>query len=263
MAEPKSYFTDGAAYERRMGRWSRTAGEVFLDWLSLPNGLRWLDVGCGTGAFTELVVERCSPGKMSAVDPSADQISFAQARPSTDQVDYRIGDARELPCDDSEFDVAAMALVISFVPEPAQAIAEMKRVVAPGGTVASYMWDMASGCNTQRPMREALEAMGVELPPTPRIEFTRLDAMRDLLGSVGLDDVAGRTIEIQLEFANFDDYWTAQTGQATPITKPILAMSAEEVEQLKASLRKRLPTNTEGRITYMARANAVKGRVPE
>lgn len=262
MAEPESFFTDGAAYERRVGRWSRIAGEVFLDWLALPVGLRWLDVGCGTGAFSELVVERCSPRETSAVDPSADQINYAQTRQLAARVNYRVGDAQALPFDDDEFDVAAMALVISFVPDPAQAIAEMKRVVAPGGTVASYMWDVDGRCNTQEPLRQALEAMGVELPPTPRVEFTRLDTMHDLLTSVGLEDVADRTIEIQLQFADFDDYWSAETGQTTPATKPILAMSKAEVEQLKTLLKEQMPADADGLISYLVRANAIKGHVP-
>lgn len=263
MAEPASYFTDGTAYERLMGRWSRAAGAVFLDWLAQPGGLRWLDVGCGTGSFTELVVERCSTGGMDAVDPSADQIGFAQTRPSASEVDYQVGDAQALPFDDGEFGVAVMALVINFVPDPVQAISEMKRVVKPGGTVATYMWDIAGKADTQVPLREAVEAMGVATPLAPGIEFTRLDILRDLFSSAGFDDVAGRTIEIRLKFTDFDDYWTSNTGLAHPSAKPILAMSDTEVEQLKASLRERLPTDAKGRITYMARANAVKGRVPE
>ena len=76
-----SFFTDGDAYERFMGRWSRTAGETFLDWLALPPGLRWLDVGCGTGAFTELLIARCAPAMVDGIDPSEDQIAYARKTP--------------------------------------------------------------------------------------------------------------------------------------------------------------------------------------
>src|ERR1700752_1448767 len=115
MAE-QSFFTDGAAYERLMGRWSRSAGDVFLDWLAVPKGLNWLDVGCGTGAFTELLLARCAPKSVSAIDPAEDQIAFAQKRPGLSGVTFRVGDAQSLRFGNREFDAAAMALVISFVP---------------------------------------------------------------------------------------------------------------------------------------------------
>ena len=55
-----------------MGRWSKLVGGRFLDWLDVPRGLRWLDIGCGNGAFTEEVVARCSPSSVMAIDPSDD-----------------------------------------------------------------------------------------------------------------------------------------------------------------------------------------------
>ena len=154
-----------------------------------------------------------------------------------------------------------MALAINFVPDPSKAAAEMKRVVKPGGIVATYMWDLAGKASTQEPLRAALEAMGVATPPPPRIEITRLDTMRDLLVSAGLGDVESRTIETRLEFNDFDDYWTTNTGLAHAFAKPILEMSETEVEQIKAWLREQLPPDSYGRISYIAKANAVKGRV--
>jgi ubiquinone/menaquinone biosynthesis C-methylase UbiE len=64
-------FTDGAAYEQFMGKWSGMAGEEFLAWLRAPQGLRWVDVGCGNGAFTHLIVERCAPRDVCGVDPQS------------------------------------------------------------------------------------------------------------------------------------------------------------------------------------------------
>src|ERR1700685_1246301 len=74
-------FGDGAAYERYMGKWSQLAGEIFLDWLAPKPGLRWLDVGCGNGAFTEMLVERCAPVSVQGIDPSEGQLAFARTRP--------------------------------------------------------------------------------------------------------------------------------------------------------------------------------------
>ena len=80
MSETPALFSDGKAYERMMGRWSQMAGKLFLDWLAVPKGLNWLDVGCGNGAFTELLIDRCAAAKIDGIDPSEAQISFARAR---------------------------------------------------------------------------------------------------------------------------------------------------------------------------------------
>lgn len=261
MAEEKDIFNDGDAYERLMGRWSRVVGTIFLEWLGVPNGQNWLDVGCGTGAFTDLICEHCKPIKVCAIDPSEEQIIFAQSRPSGSQVEFRAADAQDLPFGDSEFDVAAMALVINFVPDPPQAIAEMKRVVSPGGTVASYIWDFAGGRATQGPLIKAIKDMGFDVPSVPRIECSRLDNLCEMFETAGLENVSDREIDIQIEYADFDDYWTSQTGLITPAVQPITTMSKEEVETLQASLRERLTVNEDGLIRYRASANAIMGTV--
>jgi ubiquinone/menaquinone biosynthesis C-methylase UbiE len=124
MPEPQIRFDDGAAYEQMMGIWSRLAGEIFLDWLALPAGLRWVDVGCGNGAFTELIVGRCSPVEVQGIDPSEGQLAFARTRPSSRVAKFHQGDAMALPFADGGFDAAVMALVLVFVPDPAKASAK-------------------------------------------------------------------------------------------------------------------------------------------
>ena len=118
MGQADKLFTDGEAYERLMGRWSRLVGETFLDWLDVPNGLRWLDVGCGNGAFTEELIARCAPDTVTAIDPSDDQLAYARTRLGAKTANFQVGDAQKLPLPDGSFDVAIMALVISFRPGP-------------------------------------------------------------------------------------------------------------------------------------------------
>src|SRR5437660_3402467 len=101
MSEPDKLFTDGKAYERLMGRWSRLVAEVFLDWLSAPKNLRWLDVGCGNGAFSEELIARCAPAAVTAIDPSDDQLAYARTRPGVRMTDFRVGDAQSLPFADN------------------------------------------------------------------------------------------------------------------------------------------------------------------
>src|SRR5271168_3724744 len=110
MNEAANLFTDGKAYERIMGRWSRVAGEIFLDWIDPPKNLHWLDVGCGNGAFTEVLIARCSPAAVTGVDPSDGQLDYARTRPGTKMAQFRIADAQELPFANDSFDAASMAL---------------------------------------------------------------------------------------------------------------------------------------------------------
>ena len=174
MAQESIRFDDGAAYERGMGSWSRLAGQIFLDWLAPASGLRWVDVGCGSGAFTELLVQRCAPAVIQGIDPSEAQLTFARTRPAARDAKFLQGDAMALPFEDGRFDAAVMALVIFFVPEPAKGVAEMARVVRPGGTIAAYAWDMAGGGFPFDPIHAELRALGVTPPLPPSPDASRL-----------------------------------------------------------------------------------------
>src|SRR5215813_465068 len=112
MEKQQIRFDDGAAYERMMGTWSRLAGEIFIDWLAPREGLRWIDVGCGNGAFTELLVDRCAPAEVQGIDPSEGQLAFARTRSAARLAEFRKGDAGTIPFVEDRFDAAVMALVI-------------------------------------------------------------------------------------------------------------------------------------------------------
>ena len=262
MAEHQIRFEDGAAYERMMGAWSRLVGEIFLDWIAPRPGLRWVDVGCGNGAFTELLAERCSPAEVQGIDPSEGQLKYARARPATRLAEFRQGDAMALPFPAHKFDVAFMALVIFFVPDPAKGVAEMVRVVSPGGTVAAYAWDMAGGGFPLQPVQTELLAMGVPPVRPPSSDASKMDNLHNLWRDAGLDSIETRKIEVQRTFADFDDFWaTAMLGST--IGPTVAAMASNDREQLKMLVRARLLADGTGRITYGAWANAVKGSVPE
>jgi len=262
VSENQIRFDDGAAYERMMGVWSRLAGDVFLDWLAPSPGGRWVDVGCGNGAFTELLVQRCAPTEICGVDPSEGQLSFARSRHTGGVAVFQLGDAMALPFDDSRFDAAVMALVIFFVPEPAQGVAEMKRVVRPGGTLSAYAWDVLEpGGFPLGPMQEELRAMGRKPMMPPRADVSRMETLRALWADAGLTDVATREITIARTFEDFEDFW-ASVQIAVSMAQAIREMSPEENARLKDRLRARLPADASGRITYTSRANAVTGRVP-
>ncbi len=262
MAEHQIRFDDGAAYERMMGAWSRLAGEIFLDWIAPRPGLRWVDVGCGNGAFTELVVERYAPAEVRGIDPSEGQLAYARARPTTRMAEFRQGDAMALPFPANKFDAAVMALAIFFVPDPAKGVAEMVRVVSPGGMVAAYTWDMAGGGFPLQPVQTELLAVGFTPVRPPNSDASKIDSLQNLWTDAGLVSVETRKIEVQRTFADFDDFWsTAMLGST--IGPTVATMVASDRDQLKTRVRARLPADGAGRITYGAWANAVKGRVPE
>jgi SAM-dependent methyltransferase len=253
-------FEDGAAYDLGMGRWSLVAGGIFLDWLAPDVGLRWLDVGCGSGAFTELLAQRCAPTETQGVDPSEAQLAFARTRPGVHGATFQRGDAMALPFPDDRFDAAVMALVIFFVPDPAKGVAEMARVIRPGGTVAAYAWDMQSGGFPFAPIQAEMRALGVMPPLPPSVDASRKDVLLELWTNAGLEAIETREIVPRRTFADFDEYWAAST--ITGSMRPTLAgMAPGDVEQLKARVRERLTADAQGRIIHEARANAIKGRV--
>jgi SAM-dependent methyltransferase len=255
-------FNDGDAYERMMGVWSRMVGQEFLDWISLPPGLRCIDVGCGNGAFTEQLVERCAPSEVQGLDPSTAQVAFARARHNANIAEFRVGDAMALPFPDARFDAAIMALVIFFVPEPANGVAEMVRVVRPGGIVAAYAWDLPGGGFPMQPILTEIRLLGHEPLGTPRPEVSEIGALRGLWQAGGLQQIETLKITVRRKFADFEDYWT--TGTLTgSIGATVAKLTPNEIATAKEGLRAKIPTDSAGRITYSAFANAVKGRVPK
>ena len=259
MATETITFDDGAAYEDFMGKWSLLAGNAFLDWLGPAAGLRWVDVGCGNGAFTELLAARCAPASLDGIDPSPEQLAFARAR--LPRARWRVGDAMALPYADASFDAAVMALVIFFVPRPARGIAEMVRVIRPGGGACAYAWDILGGGFPYFALQDEMARMGQTPLWPPSVEAAQMDALRQSWTDAGLVDVDTHEVVVERTFANFDAFWTA--ARKGPRMAPRLSqLPGGDAERLRQRLRERLPTAADGSITYEARANAVRGRRP-
>jgi len=141
--ERKDVWAAGDLYEPYVGRWSRLVAREFVSWLSVPTNKDWLDVGCGTGALTQVILDTATPHAVTGIDASAGFIEYAKMRIDNPLASFKVGDARSLPIDTTSFDVAVSALALNFVPEPAEAIAEMTRAIRPGGMVAAYVSDYA------------------------------------------------------------------------------------------------------------------------
>ena len=262
MTEPSAMFADGKAYERMMGRWSQVAGKTFLDWLALPKGLRWLDVGCGNGAFTETLIAVSAPSEVTGIDPSEGQLAYARTRPGTRMAQFQVGGAQDIPFPDETFDAAVMPLVISFVPDPVKAVAEMMRVTKPGGCIGAYMWNVPGGGLPLEPIQVVLREMNAsDTNPFGYLASTEA-RMREIWQVNGLQAIETREIKIRVTYSDFDDFWNTNSVPVGPAGAAIARLSAADKEKLKTTLRERLPRAPDGSISYEPFANAVKGRVP-
>ena len=254
------------AYEIFGGQWSRLVGKKFLEWLKPSSDARWLEVGCGTGAFTQVILDQVASGEVIGIDPAEAQLAFAKQKVVSPNVSFRSGDAAELPFADGEFDIAVSALVLNFVPDQEKMVSEMKRVVRPSGKVALYVWDFVAGKPVAQHIAEVIAArdpMAAERAAAgQRFETTRREYLLQLFEEGGLVEVDTCPLEIDVRFKDFDAYWSANTGFSAPVSQYARGLSAGEREQFIAEVKQRLPISDDGSIEYVARANAVRGVIP-
>lgn len=252
------------AYERYMGRWSRRVAARFVHWTGVEPGARWIDVGCGTGGLTAAVLEACAPAHVLGIDSAPAFLDAARARIADPRASFRQGDALALPEDGGAFDAAVSGLVLNFVPDREGMIREMARVVRPGGTVALYVWDYPGHMQIMRRFFEvaaALDPGAREFDDGVKAPFCRPEPLRRLFCDAGLVSVEVQAIDITTEFTDFDDYWTPFLGGSGSAPKFCQSLSESVREELRETLRRRLPTGPDGEILLAARAWAVKGRV--
>ncbi len=255
----------GEAYERYVGRWSRRVAAEFLDWLTLSPGLRVLDLGCGTGALMGEVLERCAPAAVVGLDPAEAFLAVARVRVPDARARFERGEAQALPFRDDAFDAAVSGLVLNFVPDAPRAVAELRRVVRPSGTVALYVWDYAGEMQFMRHFWDTAAALDEEaaaLDEGRRFPICSPDALAGLLRSAGFDAVETRAITIPTVFADFDDFWSPFLGGQGPAPGYAMSLPEQARTALRDRLRESLPTEPNGRIALVARAWAIRGRVP-
>lgn len=262
-SEPNVHWAIADAYEPFVGRWSSVVAQVFVPWLAVATGGRWLDVGCGTGALSRVILDMASPREVVGIDPSPGFVAYARHRTPSRHVHFAVGDAQALPIQPSAFDVTVSGLVLNFVPNPSRALVEMAQLVRPGGVVGAYVWDYSGGMELLRRFWDA----AATLDPSARAfdegrRFAAVcspDGLTRLFSEATLRNVEARAVDVATRFQDFEDFWTPFLGNQGPAPAYAATLSAEHLEALRECLRADLPSAIDGSISLRARAWAVRG----
>jgi len=259
--------SDGAAYDRWLGRWAERLAEALLDFARFPTSGDMLDVGCGTGALTYAMARRWPDRRVVGIDLAQPFIAHARARPAAVRPSFEVGDACALPYRDGEFVSAATQLVLMFIPEPQRALREICRVVRPRGSVVAALWDFRGGLVFQRLLWDTAAALDPEARATRDRLFTAPlvlpDGLPKLFRDSGLKDIERQSLTIRMDFADFDDYWQPFLGGQGPVGGYFAKLASDRKAQIKDAVFDAYCSGAaDGPRSMTATAWAVRGTVP-
>jgi len=258
----KDAWNAGELYEPYVGRWSRLVARKFLPWLGVAHGSRWLDVGCGTGALTQAILETQKPSGVLGVDPSSDFIAYVRQQLTDARAHFEIGSAEKIHAESGQFDAIVSALVINFLPRPERAVIAMCEAVKPRGIVGAYVWDYVESMQFMRYFWDAaieLDPEAVAFDEGRRFPLCQPDALEKLFRNAGLREVETRAIDVETTFSDFDDFWRPFLGGQGPAPSYLMSLQDEHRERLRQRLQAMLPRAVDGSIPLIARAWAVRG----
>jgi ubiquinone/menaquinone biosynthesis C-methylase UbiE len=250
-----SEWSSGGIYESYVGRWSRLVAAEFVDWLEQPPGLRWLDVGCGTGALTGSILRAADPASVLAVDPSEGFVGYARSQVADPRVEFDVRSAADLP--DGPFDVVVSGLVLNFVPDRGGALRRMREI---GATVAAYVWDYSDGMQLMRYFFDAMldvRPQDREHDEGRRFPFCTPEGLEEMFRAAGFTDLRTREIVVPTVFSSFDDYWRPFLGGQGVAPAYLRSLAPADQDALRNAVRTRLPTEPDGSINLTARAWAI------
>lgn len=255
-------WTQGDAYEPYVGRWSRLVAREFVQWLHLPGDKRWLDVGCGTGALTQTILDHAKPSAVVGVDASEGYVAHAREHVRDPRASFHVADAQALGKERGEYQAVVSGLVLNFVAKPERMVAEMARACQFYGKVALYVWDYAGEMQFMRHFWDAaaeLDPAARELDEGVRFPLANAKSLWNLFFDANLDDVTTRAIDVPTHFRDFDDYWSPFLGGQGPAPSYAMSLSEDKRTALRERVRAKLPFQHDGSIDLIARAWAVKG----
>ena len=244
-------FANASAYQRFMGRYSDKLSHEFARAAGVGPGQHVIDVGCGSGALTVVLAEIVGAENVAGVDPSEPFV--AEARTRVPGADLRVGPAESLPFEDASFDAALSQLVFHFVQDPAQSVAEMRRVTRPGGRVAACVWDMTGGMTMLRSYWDAAREAGATGPDEIERFGGRPGQVAQLWRDAGLRDVVDESLTVSADYEDFDELWTSFLGAAGPVGAHAVSLDEQQAAAVSAALHRRVGS-PDGPFTLTASA---------
>ncbi len=253
-------------YDSYMGRWSRRLAAPFLDFAGLAAGERVLDAGCGTGSLTFELPARADIASVEAIDYEQQFVDAARERNSDPRINFQKGDACDLQFAEGQFDRAFSMLVLHFVSNPQRAVAEMYRVLRPGGVAAATVWDNFGGQPSVRmfwDIAAAIEPRAIERRDAAFSRpMTRAGELRDVFLRAGFIEVTENALMIRMDFESFEDYRIPQlTGQGT-LADFIASLPEATRQRIEAALKAAyLCGQPDGPRSFVSASWAVRGKV--
>jgi SAM-dependent methyltransferase len=221
------------AYDNFMGRYSMRLAPLFADFAGIAKGQRVLDVGAGTGALTSELDRRGAVA--AAADPSPPFVASLERR--LPDVEVRAAPAEELPWPDESFDAALAQLVLTFMNDAPAGVAEMRRVVRPGGVVAACMWDRAGMEMLAAVNRTQQVVPGDAATAESRTLYRTREAIESLFSGDGFADMQTELLEVESEYSGYDEFWSTLADGAGPAGAWIKSLDdgrrAEAQEELR------------------------------
>jgi SAM-dependent methyltransferase len=249
-------------YEMYVGRWSSLLSIDFVNWLNARSNLKWLEIGCGTGALTKAIAEKCTPSYLLAIDKSDSYIEKAKENVNSGNVSFLNIDINSCPLNE-KFHYITSGLVLNFVPKFGDMLRKLMNNLEPGGEISSFVWDYGGH---YQPMRHFWNAACEIIPGSEKFDAGRnfdictKENLIRLFEGIGLNDIQFTTIERIATFQNFDDYWLPIISAQGSVTEFISTLKEAEKEKLKEHLKRKLPIAFNGEIKLVISVLAAKGR---
>jgi SAM-dependent methyltransferase len=260
-------YSNPAAYDRFMGRWSARLAPLFIHFAGVRDGQCILDVGCGTGSLSRALLSAANAINVVGVDPAASYVSFARKYVSGPRIQWHVAAAEALPFPNETFDAALSLLVLQDMADRQRATLEMARVTHRGGTVAACQWDFHDGLPMLSLFWQAAELVAPEAVARHRAFHPRspgrragFDELTELWSGSGLANVQVTTLDLSMEFGSFADFWLPFLGGATPTSRLAVTINRETSGALAKQLAGTIAdVQSDGSFVLPARARAVAG----